>query len=75
MTKDLDRPLCCGQSMRPIVYGMPGPELIEASSRGVIELGGCCISDDMPAFACAVCGRTTSRIDDVDEHVADDEWE
>jgi len=38
-----------------------------------VSLGGCCISDDMPRFECSVCGRTEGRIDDVDEHMADDE--
>ena len=52
----VDPPTCHGQPMRPIVYGMPGPELVEASAQGLIELGGCCISDDMPAWRCRVCG-------------------
>lgn len=61
--------------MRPIVYGMPGPELVDASARGEVSLGGCCISDDMPAFECPACGRTVGTIGDIDEHMADDEWE
>ena len=31
MAKDDDRPLHCGEPMVPIVYGMPGSELIELS--------------------------------------------
>lgn len=65
----------CGVPMRLIVYGMPGPEMMDASAEGKISLGGCCISDDMPAFERSVCGRTAGRIDDIDEHLADDEWE
>ena len=37
----VDPPTCHGQPMRPITYGMPGPELVEASAQGLIELGGC----------------------------------
>jgi hypothetical protein len=32
----------------PIVYGLPGPELFEASMRGEVALGGCCIE---PGFS------------------------
>jgi hypothetical protein len=74
MAKDLERPICHDRPMRPIVYGMPGGDLMELSERGEIELGGCCIPDDMPRFSCAVCGRTEGRIDDIDEHMTDDEW-
>lgn len=70
-----EAPQCCDKPMTPIVYGMPGPELIEASLQGVVELGGCCISDDEPMFRCGRCGRTSGRLGDVmDEHFADDAW-
>ena len=37
--------------LRPIVYGMPGPEFdFEAW-----EVGGCCITNDMPEVACRAC--------------------
>ena len=74
MAKDDDRPLHCGDPMVPIVYGMPGPELIELSMNGEIEIGGCCIDDDMPRYRCRRCGATAGRIVDWDEHMADDEW-
>lgn len=60
--------------MVPIVYGMPGAELVEASQRGDIVLGGCVISEDAPAFECHSCSATSGRIDDIHEHMADDEW-
>lgn len=61
--------------MIPIFYGMPGPELVEASMRGVVELGGCVISDDAPMFRCEHCGRTSGRLgDEQDEHFEDDAW-
>lgn len=60
--------------MVPIVYGMPGPELIEASARGEVSIGGCVVHDDMPAFICSVCEETAGRIEDIDEHMQDDSW-
>ncbi len=69
----VDPPTCHGQPMRPIVYGMPDAELVEASARGEIEIGGCVVSDDMPAFRCRTCRRTAGRIGDVDEDT-DDDW-
>ncbi len=74
MATDVPRPLHCGKSMVPVVYGMPGPDLFEASERGDVVLGGCVVSDDIPAFRCRSCGATSGRIDDIDEHMADDEW-
>lgn len=73
--KTSDAPRCCDDEMTPIVYGMPGAELIEASMRGEVELGGCCIEDEAPMFVCRRCGRTVGRLGDVmDEHLADDTW-
>lgn len=61
--------------MTPIVFGMPGPELVAASVRGEVELGGCLIEDEAPMFVCGKCGRTVGRLGDVmDEHLADDTW-
>ncbi|MHC4895416.1 MAG: hypothetical protein ACYTFV_19185 [Planctomycetota bacterium] len=49
-------PACGGVDVVPIVYGLPGPELAEASGRGEYELGGCLIGPDMPGLACRGCG-------------------
>lgn len=68
-----EAPHCCDNAMTPIVYGMPSEGLIEASQRGEIQLGGCCVSDDLPMFVCERCGRTAGRLGEVwDEHFADD---
>ena len=73
--KTSEAPHCCDNEMTPIVYGMPGPKLVEASMRGEVELGGCLIEDEAPMFVCQRCGRTVGRLGDVmDEHFADDTW-
>ena len=70
----MDRPLHCGQPMVPIVYGMPGSELMEAAARGEVSLGGCVVHEDMPAFVCLACEETAGRIEDLEEHMEDDAW-
>lgn len=74
MARHLHAPMCCGEPMRPIVYGMPGPELIESYERGDVALGGCVISEDRPRFECRQCGKTAGRIEDLDAHMRDGEW-
>ena len=39
----------------PIVYGYPEPS--EAYDRGEIHLGGCVVSEHMPAWHCKACGH------------------
>ena len=51
----------CGEGLLEIVYGMPGPELFEASERGEVVLGGCCITGDDPAYHCKKCKKDYSR--------------
>lgn len=68
-------PHCCDNAMKWIVYGYPSATMFEAAERGEIELGGCCVDEELPMFRCATCGRTVGRLGDVwDEHVADDTW-
>ena len=38
-------PSCKNGKLIPIVYGMPGRELMEQSGRGEIELGGCSVTE------------------------------
>ena len=38
-------PTCKVGKLIPIVYGMPGRELMEQSGRGEIELGGCSVTE------------------------------
>ena len=47
----------CGEAGVPIVYGLPGPELVEEADRGAIILGGCCVIVDAPManVGCTAC--------------------
>jgi hypothetical protein len=40
-------PSCKNGKLIPIVYGLPGRELVEQSGRGEIELGGCVVSSEV----------------------------
>ena len=51
----------CGGKVLNIQYGYPGPEMMAASERGEILLGGCIISEDSPDCACPVCGQSFKR--------------
>ncbi len=46
----------CGEAGLPIVYGLPGPGLVEACERGEVLLGGCCLTESDPAWTCPSCG-------------------
>ena len=46
-------PVCGAPDVRPIVCGLPGPDLAEAASRGEVVLGGCMPGDRR--WACVRC--------------------
>jgi 5-methylcytosine-specific restriction enzyme A len=48
-------PACHSDRVRPIVYGLPGEELIEEASRERVILGGCTLFDNRPLLACLDC--------------------
>lgn len=50
-------PACGANDTVKILYGMPTYEAFEASERGEISLGGCCISDNSPRWHCKACGQ------------------
>lgn len=52
-------PGCGDRTGRPILWGMPSFEAIEALEAGVIDIaiGGCCISDADPRYECGNCGH------------------
>jgi HD domain len=51
-------PSCGEGNARPIIWGMPSPELMDAVHQGLIdvELGGCCVTEDDPTHSCRSCG-------------------
>jgi hypothetical protein len=49
-------PKCGSLDVVPIMYGLPGPEMMEAANRGKIALGGCCVGDRDPQQECKACG-------------------
>jgi hypothetical protein len=48
-------PKCTSTNTIPIEYGYPIPELMEASEKGKVKLGGCVISNDMYDYYCKTC--------------------
>ena len=48
-------PKCNARDSIPIAYGYPGPEMMEASRAGKIELGGCIVFPNQPNRSCRVC--------------------
>ena len=51
----------CGGKVAPVLYGEPGPEMMEAADRGEVVLGGCCIRTDGPDYQCPVCGQRYAK--------------
>ena len=49
-------PNCKGTNVAEIMYGYPSSkfldELKKDENKGKYQLGGCCISNDDPAFSC-----------------------
>ena len=54
-------PKCGSLDVVPIEYGYPGPEMMDAAEKGLIELGGCCVTDDDPRKQCKACGEAFDR--------------
>ncbi len=48
-------PRCDSADVVPIVYGLPGEELIAGSVAGEVALGGCCVGPHDPEFHCQAC--------------------
>ena len=51
-------PKCGSREVIPIVYGMPGPELLRKSAEGRVALGGCVVSPENPTVECQTCGAS-----------------
>jgi hypothetical protein len=55
-----EQPVCpqCGSEQTvPIVYGLPGDELLKEAEQGEVELGGCCMRGNDPNWVCRECGH------------------
>jgi hypothetical protein len=52
MTRSLVSCLVCGEPGKPIAYGYPGPDMMQAADEGRIVLGGCVVSEDLPHWRC-----------------------
>ena len=50
-------PRCGSEDVLPIVYGYPGPDLVEESIAGKVKLGGCLVGPDSPEFHCEACAH------------------
>ena len=48
-------PKCDSTDIVPIIYGYPGPELMEDSALRKVEIGGCVIEEDAPDRHCNDC--------------------
>jgi hypothetical protein len=59
--KEKPCPKCGSLDVVPIAYGYPGPEMMDAAEKGLIELGGCCVTDDDPRKQCRACGEQFDR--------------
>jgi hypothetical protein len=66
LRKGSNCPKCNAGKLIPIIYGLPGRELMEQSGRGEIELGGCVVGriidseggliSGSPELSCPQCG-------------------
>jgi len=59
----MDKLTCarCGSTdVVPIVFGMPGFDLVEAEKRGEVILGGCIRVGDEPTVYCPRCDGSAS---------------
>lgn len=56
-------PACGSARVATILWGLPAgsPALDRDLEAGRVALGGCCVGDDDPAWACADCGAEVHR--------------
>jgi hypothetical protein len=55
----------CGRTGVMVVYGMPGPDLLDAAERGGVSIGGCVITGNDPDQQCQSCGQMWKTDDSV----------
>lgn len=59
--KPLRCPKCDSAKVVEILYGMPTQEVFEDADRGLVALGGCCISGREPSWKCLECNSLIFR--------------
>lgn len=48
-------PHCGSDWVMPIVYGLPGDELLEMATQGYVALGGCTVDGSESMWSCNCC--------------------
>lgn len=61
-------PRCGSNDVRPIAYGLPGPELVAAAQRREVVLGGC--EPEAASRQCLACGERWAPDDDPPQVIA-----
>ena len=65
-------PNCEGTNVAEIMYGLPTQEFMEEldkeQNKDKYQLGGCCISEDDPAFSCNDCGNLFGNREEEEEN-------
>jgi len=58
-------PLCDSDEVLPILYGLPGPEMVKEAEEGRIAIGGCIVDPDYPTSRCEKCGHQWGKLGEV----------
>jgi hypothetical protein len=61
VVKPNECPNCGKKTVVPIAYGLPSEATFKKVNKGKFMLGGCCITDDDPAWGCKSCGISIYR--------------
>ena len=54
-------PTCKKAKLVPLIFGLPGMDLVEQEARGEIVLGGCVSSEFPPELQCLGCSAQFYR--------------
>jgi hypothetical protein len=54
-------PACTKAKLVPLIFGLPGMDLVEQEARREIVLGGCVSSEFPPELECLVCEAGFNR--------------
>ena len=49
-------PSCKSKKVIPVIYGLPGNELMKEAEEGKVALGGCVINGNESMWHCIECG-------------------